>query len=245
MNWFITEFKKYFNLGTIVKSPHKIRLDGGFIHVHENGDVDFTMQECLDSITPLEISRERRKQIHDKATVTEMNHYRAKAGQFCWLGMGAFPMGYYYVSYLQQCVGDLRARHLIAANGIIKEAMRHLVVLACRAGRKCGKFIPRVLTFTDAGSSNKQGVYYQERELIGLTFGASSASNFYLLDWKSHKQKRAAQSAGAAEAIAAHVGSNVFEPILNFFPGHFSFGSCFKIAIKHIRNICNGLLMHL
>eukprot|EP00172_Hildenbrandia_rubra_P000927 Plantae.Rhodophyta-Hildenbrandia_rubra.ctg1524.p1 GENE.Plantae.Rhodophyta-Hildenbrandia_rubra.ctg1524~~Plantae.Rhodophyta-Hildenbrandia_rubra.ctg1524.p1 ORF type:complete len:189 (+),score=19.06 Plantae.Rhodophyta-Hildenbrandia_rubra.ctg1524:576-1142(+) len=63
-----------------------------------------------------------------------------------------------------------------------------------------------MLTFTNAGGSNKQGVYCQEGELVGLTFGANSDSQFYLLDWKSRKQKRIAQSAGAAEGIAAHVG---------------------------------------
>ena len=53
---------------------------------------------------------------------------------------------------------------------------------------------------------NKDSTYYREGELIGLTLGTEPSSNFYLLDWKSFKQRRVAQSAGVAEAIAAHTG---------------------------------------
>ena len=206
--WFIDTFKKYFRLGTIVCSPDPIRFDGGFITVQENGDVQFSMEGYLNSLSAIKLTRERRRQQHEKANAAEIKVYQEKAGQFCWLGMGAYPMGYFYGSYLQQRLGDLRVRHLCLANGVIAEAKKFSATLVYRSGRNVGSFIPRVLAITDAGGSNKESLYYQQGELIGLTFGENPDSNFYLLDWKSCKQRRIAQSAGAAEGIAAHTGAH-------------------------------------
>ena len=205
-DWFIQTFKNYFKVGTVVSAPESIRFDGGTISVQENGDVCFSMQSYLQSLTPINLTRERRKQQFEQATAAEVKAYREKAGQLCWLGMGAYPMGYFYGSYLQQRVGDLRVRHLCLANGVIAEAKKFDATVVYRSGKGQGSFIPRVLIFTDAGGSNKDSLYYQEGELVGLTFGDKPQSNFYLLDWKSFKQRRVAQSAAAAEGIAAHTG---------------------------------------
>ena len=205
--WFINKFQEYFEVGTIVWEPDLIRFDGGLTRVEENGDVHFSMEAYLVSITPIQISRKRGKQQHEKATAAEIRSFKEKAGQLCWLGMGDFPLGYFYGSYLQQRAGDLRVRHLTLANGVIAEAKKFPASIVYRSGKGAGSIIPRVFAITDAGGSTKDSVSYQEGELVGLTFGTNMDSNFYSLDWRSYKQRRVARSAGAAEAIAAHVGA--------------------------------------
>ena len=76
----------------------------------------------MKSITPIKLTRERRRQQKKSASLAEAKVFREKAGQLCWLGMGAYPMGYFYGSYLQQRIGDLRVRHFCLANGVIAEA---------------------------------------------------------------------------------------------------------------------------
>ena len=69
--WFIERFKQYFKLGTVVWSPEPVRFDGGFITVQPNGDVHFSMKEYLNLLSPIMISREPRRQQHEKANAAE------------------------------------------------------------------------------------------------------------------------------------------------------------------------------
>jgi Reverse transcriptase (RNA-dependent DNA polymerase) len=205
-DWFITQFDKFFKIGTIVKSPERIRFDGGYIETMDSGEVVFTMDEYLQAIPSILLTRERRRLLESKVTISELKEYQNRCGKFCWLGMMAFPLGHFYGSHLQQAVGDLRVKHLILCNTFIKEAQRMSATLVYRKPNLVKPVVPRILVFTDAGGIHKDTNYYQQGEIIGLGLGLNADSPFYVLDWKSSKQKRVAQSPGAAETIAAHTG---------------------------------------
>ena len=116
-----------------MSAPEVIRFDGGNATVHNNGNVQFSMDYCLQSIEPIRVARERKQDIHAQVTEVERKLYQKAAGQFCWLGIGAYTQRYSYGFYLQQRVGELRVLYISLTNGVIKEAKIQSATLIYRA----------------------------------------------------------------------------------------------------------------
>jgi hypothetical protein len=49
-DYFITQFDKFFKIGTIVKSTECIRFDGGYIESMDSGEVVLILDEYLQAI---------------------------------------------------------------------------------------------------------------------------------------------------------------------------------------------------
>jgi hypothetical protein len=186
-----------------VKSPEHIRFDGGYIETMDSGEVVFTVDEFLQAIPSILLTRERRRLLESKVTTSELQEYQNCCGKFCWLCMIAFPLGHVYGSHLQQGVGDLRVKDLILCNTFIKEAQRMSATMVYRKPNLVKPVVQRILVVTDVDGIHKHTNYYQQGEIIGLALGLNADSPFYVLDWKSSKQKLVAKSLGAAETSAA------------------------------------------
>ena len=76
------------------------------LHIHQEpcGSLSINMQEYVDKIIPIEVSKDRRKHHQDKCTAPELTSYQALAGSLNFLGHGILPQAAFAVSYLQQAV---------------------------------------------------------------------------------------------------------------------------------------------
>lgn len=132
MNNFVTEIKKRFQIGKLIIDDDML-FNGCRINPNEHGMVEMSMETYMESLKPLEITRERRRQGSDKVSPQEYhtvertlcrtlasfwiqpwiyncydNSCRSISGSMIWAGNGEVPYASYVGSYFQQTAPQLR-----------------------------------------------------------------------------------------------------------------------------------------
>ena len=171
------------------------------LHIHKCGDGSLVlgMQEYVDSINPLSVTKERRRQSSHRATLEELTAYQGLSGSLNFLGHGILPQAAFTASYLQQAVGRLKVSNLVVANQLLSELKTLAPTLTFKSPKSLEQ--PCYLAFSDASQGTSS--YGQTGYISGIFLPAGGASVFHTLDWLSCKQKRVAFSSTGAEILAA------------------------------------------
>ena len=201
LNWFSSSMHQRFKIGTETCPPEQLRFNGGIIEQAVDSSIKLSMEEFANSLERLDLDRPRRKQTEAQATANELRAYQSLAGKMNWLGHTAVPQYAFAASYLQQNIGDLKVKHLLQANGVLREAQRTNPRIIF------GKHVPInsacLTAFADAAFPKVDGsVYAQTGIVCGLVIGTGPHAAFHPIAWTSHKQKRVSRSASAAEILS-------------------------------------------
>ena len=208
LEWFSKKINGRFEVGTEVYAPEPIRFNGALIEQDILGSIKVKMSECANSITPLALSVQRRKQYEALATLEEVRSYQSLAGKMNWLGHSVVPHYAFAASYLQQSIGDLRVKHLAYADGVLKEMQRYPPLLVFGRPKRITE--AKVCTFADASFPKANDSLYGQSGIVsGLVLGTSPEAAFHPLAWSSRKQTRVCRSATAAEILAIHEGEEL------------------------------------
>lgn len=88
------------------------------------------MEEFMETIKPLDISRLRRKQNNDKASSDEITSFLSVTGKLNFLGHGVLPVAGFVASYYQQRVSQLTVADLRELNSALTEVQNlHPILL--------------------------------------------------------------------------------------------------------------------
>ena len=171
------------------------------LHIHKckDGSLVLGMQEYVDSITPLPVTRERRRQSLHRCTLEELTAYQGLAGSLNFVGHAILPQVAFAAIHLQQAVGRLKVSNLVVANQLLSELKTLAPTLTFKSPKSLE--IPCYLAFSD--SSQGTSSYGQTGYISGIFLPAGGENIFHTLDWLSCKQKRVAFSSMGAEILAA------------------------------------------
>lgn len=174
-------------------------FNGLNIHRDGSGSVHYSMKDYFQSISPIDITRSRRKEQLSPCTPAEITSYLQLTGSLNWLGHGALPQAGFAASHLQQAVGRLTVSHIVTANKVLQE----LKALSPSATllRPSSLTDPSYLALSDASQGSSS--YGQTGYISGLYLPAGGSHVFHVLDWHSSKQSRVAFSSIGAEILAA------------------------------------------
>ena len=190
-----------FTIGTETYPPEQLRFNGGVIEQAVDFSIKLSMKEFAKSIERFDIARARRKQGDAQATADELRKYQSLAGKMNWLGQTAAPQFSFAASYLQQNIGGLKVKHLLQANGVLREAQKTTPSLVF--GKLKADATACVTAFADAAFPKVDGsIDAQTGILCGLVIGEGPQAAFHPIAWTSHKQKRICRSASAAEIMS-------------------------------------------
>ena len=212
----------------------EIRFNGCILQQQENGDVTLCMQEYLDNIDEIQLSKPRQANKRCKAAHSEISSFRKLAGELIWIGGGALPQASYVGSLMQQRVPDLLVEHIIQANRTLK-TLKHTQPII-RFKRPPGEIIAaEVVTFSDASFGITPNKTYGQTGIIsGIRYRTDlgDATSFHLIDWNSSKQRRVTYSSYGSEILACadadDRGFNIKSALCSLFP---------KIHFKHVINV--------
>ena len=198
---FMEELKKRFEVGKVVIDS-KFHFNGCEIEQNAEGSVRMSMDSYMNELKELPLATERRKQLGEKATASEITHFRSLAGTMLWLAKGVLPPAAYASSAMQQRLSLLKVGHLLEANEMVREIKKLEPVILFR---RTEGVIQAILTmFSDASfniSSRKS--YGQTGVISGIrTMMKDGKEQFYVIDWVSTKQKRISHSSYGAEILA-------------------------------------------
>ena len=201
LRWFSRKINSRFTVGAETYTPHALKFNGAIIEKDSKGSIRVNMNEFANKLAPFSLERSRRKQIEASANAEELHDYQSLAGKLNWLGHSVLPHATFAASYLQQQVGDLKVKHLLNANGVLREIKRWPPVLVF--GRPKESKPVTLCTFADAAFPKIEGsVYGQTGIVTGLVLGEGPDAAFHPLAWTSHKQSRVSRSASAAEVLS-------------------------------------------
>ena len=169
------------------------------IKQHENWDIELSMEEYMDTIHPLNLPKDRRKQSNDTATNEEITNFLGLTGKTNFLGHGCLPMASFVASHLQQLTSALKVEDLKTANKAFNE-IRNL------SPKLLYKAIPEnhsahYVAFSDAAQGKQS--YGQTGYISGILFQTPTDLIFHVIDWHSSKQSRVSFSSVGAEILAA------------------------------------------
>ena len=106
-------------------------------------------EEYLSTIDKLEISKERKRQQDENCTPEELTAYQGLAVKINYLGHGVLPKACFVASFLQQQLGNLKVKDLMAANASLHLIRSVKPVLPFRKPSSLDLFSP-YLAFSDA-----------------------------------------------------------------------------------------------
>ncbi len=200
----LNEFDKTFKLGEIKSGPGKLRFFGINISQNEDRSIDADADDKTKDLFEYSISKLRRKQYEEPMNAIEKSAFMSMNSSLGWIGSSASPLFSFYSSYLQQKNGDLKVKHIIEQNNIIKKLRKYGSTISCPRPPLKKEFKLKVLVFTDASRSDENG---QIGVIAGLMLGdLEEGSTFHLLSWMSHKTRRPVKSIPAAKILAASEG---------------------------------------
>ena len=178
------------------------RFNGGEI-VDRSDGIQLSMQSYTDRLSTLQITPNRRKEADGRCTSAEVTAYRSLAGTLIFLGHTCVPYAALIASRMQQALGDLRVKHLVLANEMVKMMMDNNQVILYRRPKEVKKV--QLVTLSDASHGGGGNIYGQSGSITGLVMDAQENGTplFFPIDWSSHKQKRVSYSAFGAEILAA------------------------------------------
>lgn len=165
--------------------------------------IELSMWEYLDKLSAVALSRTRCKQREERATATEESAYRALAGTLMYMGNAVVPQAAMITSKMQQQLGDLRVKHIVDGNNLMKEVMTLRPYIKYR--RPPGLSNIKVVSLSDAAHGGGESVYGQSGSICGILIDNAGSSErvYHAISWTSHKQKRVSYSAFGAEILAA------------------------------------------
>lgn len=219
---FFERMKDRFTVGKSIIEK-RMKYNGCVIEIGSDGAVTITMQEYLERLSPIDISRSRRKEIYAEATKEEVADYRSLAGTLMYLGTSVMPQASLATSLMQQRINGLRVAHILEANSMLKD----ILMLKPELRFPC---VPRdfssaiLISFSDAAHGGKEFDYGQTGGVTGLRLSGPGKSDetFYGISWTSGKQRRISHSSFGAEIIAAadvdERGYDMRETIREIFP---------------------------
>lgn len=155
------------------------------IHQREYGSLILDMQEYVDSIRPLTLTKQRRKKSSHRCTSAELTAYQRLAGSLNFLGHGILPQAAFAASHPQQAVGRLKVSNLVVANQILSELKTLAPILTFKSPNSLEQ--PCFLAFSDASQGSSS--YGQTGYVSGIFLPAGGANIFHTPDWLSCKQK--------------------------------------------------------
>ncbi len=169
------------------------------IKQHPNGDIELSMEEYMETISPLHLSRERKKKHDSDATQHELTAFLGLTGKLNFLGHGCLPMAAFAASHLQQKTGNLNVSDLRVANSTFNELRQVVPKLLYRSpeGIKSAKY----LAFSDAAQGKQP--YGQTGYISGILLDDGTDLIYHVLDWHSSKQSRISFSSIGSEILAA------------------------------------------
>lgn len=178
------------------------RFNGCEIDVGRDA-VELSMWDYIEKLSPVELTRERRRQKGEKATASEETAYRALAGTLMYMGNSVTPQASFITSRMQQELGDLRVGHIIEGNNRTKEMVNLRPYI--RYIRPSGMSDMRIVSLSDAAHGGSSSIYGQTGGICGILIEACGVTDriFHPISWTSHKQKRVSYSAFGAEILAA------------------------------------------
>lgn len=185
-----------------------------FISRLSDGSIKVSMKEFMDTILPICVPYHRKKQNESFCSKEELREFQSLTGKLNFLGHGALPLASLVASKLQQCVSQLRIKHIRQLNS----ALRHLKGLSpsfvytapSQAVKSTSELT--LVSFSDAATGNSS--YDQTGFISGLVVNAK----FYALDWHSSKQTRVSFSSAGAEILAAAYSADVLSTQQNPYP---------------------------
>lgn len=200
MQWLSKKVNARFTAGAEIHAPDQIRLNGACIDQAKDYSIRVSMEEFAKQIKRLDIDRPRRKQAEASATPGEIKQHQSLAGKMSWLGHAAAPACAFAASCMQQCLGDLRVKHLSQANGLLTEAQRAAPVITY--GKPAHAESVTYCVFADAAFPKISGSPCGQAGMVaGLALGDGPNAAFHSLSWASHKQTRACRSSSSAEML--------------------------------------------
>lgn len=202
MEEFVARISGRFDVSkTIIDAP--INFNGCRISQDERGDVTMDMTAYLNTIKPMDITRNRRKEATEKATKDEYNKYRSMAGSIVWAGSGSLPHAAFTGSYMQQRAPTLRVQDLTEANKMLKELKDLTPIVRFRKLDSSIRAMD-VWTFSDASFNIVSGRDYGQTGIVTgiMVESIDGQQAFHLVDWASTKQRRISHSSYGAEILA-------------------------------------------
>ena len=157
------------------------------------------MDEYLQSIKGIEITRSRRKEQDSPCSKSEITEFLGLTGSLNFLGHGSLPQASFVASHLQQLVGDLRVKHLTTANKAFQEIKDLSTKVTFLSPSTLSD--PTYLAFSDA--SVGKSAYGQTGYISGIYFPDGNRRLFHAIDWLSCKQQRICFSSIGAKILAA------------------------------------------
>lgn len=202
MNEFVEKISARFKISkAIIDAP--IDFNGCRITQDEHGDISMNMTTYVNSIQPMDVTRNRRKEAEDKATEDEYQQYRSLSGSIMWAGNGTLPQAAFTGSFMQQKAPKLRVHDLTEGNKMLKELKDLNPTITFRKLRT-GITKIDVWTFSDASFNIVSGRDYGQTGIVtGIRAeGKDGEHAFHLVDWASTKQRRISHSSYGAEILA-------------------------------------------
>lgn len=219
---FMGHMRNRFVVGKAFVEP-KMKFNGCVINVGKEGDIDLRMYDYLERLAPIQLSRNRRKDLHASATQREIAEYRSLAGTLMYLGTSVIPQASLATSPMQQRINCLKVGHIMETNSMLKDIMCLSPVLRFPANTSEGT-TAMVVSFSDAAHGGKEFDYGQTGGVIGIRISQEhrEGGTFYGISWTSSKQKRISHSSFGAEIIVAadmdERGFDLRETIREIFP---------------------------
>lgn len=219
---FFEKMKERFTVGKSI-IENRMNFNGCVIEINPEEGATIGMYDYLNRLSPIDISRNRRKDAEAKATQREIADYRSLAGTLMYLGTSVLPKASLVTSVMQQRINDLRVTHLVASNSMLKDLLLLKPVL--NFPPIDGEISSAILTsFSDAAHGGKESDYGQTGGVTGIRISHSGRSKetFYGITWMSGKQRRISHSSFGSEIIAAaeveERGFDMRETIREIFP---------------------------
>ncbi len=153
----------------------------------------------MDTISPLPLSRERKKEHESCATQHQLTSFMGLTGKLNFLGHGCLPMPAFAARHLQQTTVKLRIADLRVSNSAINEIR---------------PFVPKLLDRSPASISSATYLAFSDDLQGNLPYGQTGCISrillddgtdliYNVLDWHSSKQSRISFSSIGSEIIAA------------------------------------------
>lgn len=139
-----------------------------------------------------------------------MTTYRALADSILFLGEAVLPQATMMTSFLQQKIGQLKVKHLVEANDMLKHLLKlRPIIMFIKPVQPRNASIVR---YSDASHFNGERDYGQTGVRSDLKVYDGLMEIYHLIDWASLKQKRISYSFYGAEILAcAHANDRVFQ----------------------------------
>ena len=190
---FLQAIQNRFKVGRI--NHKKFVFNRLLITQTQDYSISVHMQEFMETISPIPLSKTRCKEHEGKCTTQELMGFLSLAGKLNYIGHGVLPPSSLFSSKLQECIGDLRVFHLKEANVALVQVKRLCPTLEFKSIENSFEALKsaHLLSFSD--TSTGASSYGQTGFLTGPFFHNST---FHTLGWYSGKQNRVSFSSVGA-----------------------------------------------